>query len=164
MIAEITSFLLTLDVIASDVTVIFASAAVSLVSSPLLVLSNLVTFVVTPLRFCSIVDAFVSRAVTFEPSALLFTVVVRLEMLDVFASAVCLTSLTVLESVVTVELSAFVVIVSASDVMFALFSSTVFLRVLNTDVSTFVETDVSIAVVLDLRLSMPPSISDTLLV
>ena len=95
---------------------------------------------------------------------MLFTVVARLEMLDVFASAVCLTSLTVFDNVVTVEPSAFVVTVSASDVMFALFSSTVFLRVLNTDVSTFVETDVSIAVVLDLRLSMPPSISDTLLV
>ena len=73
----------------------------------------------------------------------MFTVVVSLEMLEEFASAVCLTSLTVFDSVVTVELSAFVATVSVSDVMFALFSSTVFFKVLNTDVSTLLDTDVS---------------------
>ena len=125
--------------------VIFDSADLSLVSSPSFSLSKLSTLVVTPDRFCSIVDVLFSSAVTFEPSALLFTVVVSFEMLEELASAVCLTSLTVFDSAVTVELSAFVVTVFVSDVMFALFSSTVFLRVLNTDVSTFVETAVCAA-------------------
>ena len=97
--------------------------------------------------------------VTSSWLAFFSTTVVRLDMLDVLLSAVCLMLLTVLLKAVTVLLSAFLESVSDILVIVELFSSTVCLISLNVLVSTLLPMSVSRVVVRVLRLDNSLSVS-----